>query len=122
MKAADIFPGKYLRAADIHGKEPIVKIDRVAIETLGDESKPVLYFHGKEKGVVMNKTNWDAVVELTGEDDSDAWQGAKVRLVVRKVDFKGKRVDSIRIEEATAKKREPEPVIEDDDQEDPIPF
>lgn len=103
MKSSDIFPSKYLRAADLNGAEPIVTIDRVVTETLGDESKPVMYFKGKDKGLVMNKTNWNAVEELTGEDDSDNWKGTGIKLVTVKVEFQGKRVPAIRIEQGVPK-------------------
>jgi hypothetical protein len=126
MKSTDIFPGKYLRAADLDGREPIVTIDRVEVETLGDDSKPVMYFTGKEKGLVMNKTNWSATVEITDEEDSDDWAGHKVKLVTRKVEFQGKRVPAIRIEEAgtsaALRKTAPEPEAERVEDDDEIPF
>lgn len=99
MKGTDVFPSKYLKAADLGTAEPIVTIRTVKVETLGEDSKPVLYFEGKEKGVVLNKTNWNALVEITGEDDSDRWPGKKVKLFVAKVEYQGKRVPSIRIDE-----------------------
>jgi predicted hydrocarbon binding protein len=120
MKAADMFPGKYLRADDLKGAEPIVTIREVRVETVGDDSKPVLFFAGKDKGLVMNKTNWAAIVDITNEDDSDNWAGHKVKLVTRKVDYQGKRVPAIRIEEPSAVKAKPEPVEHIDDSE--VPF
>jgi hypothetical protein len=105
-----MFPGKYLKADDLKGGEPTVKISHIKIETLGEDSKPVLYFSGKDRGLVLNRTNWAAIVDITGRDDSDDWEGQKVKLVVRKVEFQGKRVAAIRIEEPDGmKKREPEP-------------
>lgn len=120
MKANDVFPGKYLRADDLGGKEPIVTIKSVHNETLGDELKPILMFEGKEKGLVLNKTNWSAIADITGQDDSDDWAGARVKLVTRKVDFQGKRVPAIRIEEPTAKPQQkplstkPVPAVSED--------
>lgn len=120
MKSSDIFPSKYLRAAELNGHEPIVTIDRVTTETLGDDSKPVLYFAGKDKGLVMNKTNWAAVVDITGEEDSDDWKGHKVKLYTAKVDFQGKRVSAIRIDEPKATRPVAPPVEHIDD--DSVPF
>ncbi len=120
MKANDVFPGKYLRADDLAGREPIVTIKKIENE---NDLKPVLYFEGKDKGLVMNKTNWNAIVDITGQEDSDDWVGAKVKLVMRKVDFQGKRVPAIRIEEPTegaAVKKRPEPDV--DITADDIPF
>ncbi len=122
MKSTDIFPSKYLRAADLNGHEPIVTIDRVVMETLGDDRKPCVYFKGKDKGVVLNKTNFNAIEDISGEDDTDNWVGVKVKLVTVKVEFQGKRVPAIRIEEAgvPSKPRTPEPV--DAPSDDEIPF
>ena len=137
MKGTDVFPGKYLRAADLGTAEPVVTIKTVKMEDLGDETKAVVYFEGKDRGVVLNKTNWNMLVELTGEDDSDHWAGHRIRLFVAKVDFQGKRVPSIRIKEANggvaAKKVRPPAVIEPphdggdeppggDDDDDRVPF
>lgn len=116
MKGSAVFPGKYLRADDLGGKEPVVTISHIKVETLGEDSKPVIYFEGKERGLVLNKTNWSALVDVTGEEDSDDWEGKRVKLVVRKVEFQGKRVPAIRIEEANgnghSRKPEPPPVAE----------
>lgn len=120
MKSADIFPSKYLRAADLNGHEPIVTIDRVALETLGDESKPVIYFHGKDKGLVLNKTNWAAICDITKEDDSDQWRGHKVKLFTARVDFQGKRVDAVRIDAPKSGRPTPPPVEHIDDET--VPF
>lgn len=124
MKASDIFPGKYLKAADLGSAEPVVTIKSVKMETLGDDTKPVLYFEGKERGIVLNKTNWNAITDITGEDDSDNWKGHKVKLFVAKVEFQGKRVPAIRIDDpkggyrAPVAEVTPEPPPDDDE----IPF
>lgn len=100
MKASDIFKGKSLKAEDLAGREPIVTIESVSLQTFDDNTtKPIIKFRGQEKQLVCNKTNWNAIVDITGEDDSDAWAGHKIRLVVAKVDFQGKRVPAIRVED-----------------------
>lgn len=124
MKGTDVFPSKYLRAGDLDGHEPIVTIDRVVMETIGDDRKSVVYFKGKDKGLVLNKTNWNAIEDITGEEDSDNWRGHKIKLVTRKVEYQGKRVPAVRIEEPTtaAAKPAPEPEPVDDLDEESIPF
>lgn len=131
MKQHDVFPGKYLKAADLADASPVVTIDRVTIEDIGDNtSKPVVYFVGKDRGVVLNRTNWNTIEDLSGEPDSDQWPGTRIMLVVRKVEFQGKRVPAIRIEAAPSSGRQatPPPVErepgEDDDTltADDIPF
>src|SRR3990167_1094296 len=120
MKATDVFPSKYLRAADLDGHEPIVTVDHVEVETLGDERKPVVYFVGKEKCLVLNKTNFSAITDISGQDDTDNWRGVKVKLITARVEYQGKRVPAIRIEEPTAPRRPAPPVEQIDD--DQIPF
>lgn len=99
MKGSDFFAGKSLKADDIKGHEPVVTIEKVTSQTFDDGTrKPIIHFVGKEKTLVCNKTNWNAIVDITGEDDSDNWTGSKIKLVVARVDYQGKRVDAIRID------------------------
>jgi hypothetical protein len=97
MKSADVFPSKWLKAEDLGDKEPTVTIDRVVLEDLGDGQKPVAYFRGKEKGLVLNKTNWSMLEHLCRSDESDEWTGQQIRLSVEMVPFQGKIVPSIRV-------------------------
>jgi hypothetical protein len=86
-------------------------------------SKPVIHFVGKEKQLVCNKTNWNAIVEATGEDDSDNWNGLRIQLVVALVDFQGKRVPAIRVQapQTSGKPKPVQPVEQAPDDSD-IPF
>jgi hypothetical protein len=123
MKGSDVFPGKYLRAADLNGHEPIVTIDRVEMEKFDDGPKPIVYFVGKERGVVLNKTNWAAIADINGSDDSDDWKGTKIKLITAKVEYQGKRVPAIRNEEAKgARQAPPPPPPAHELAEDEIPF
>jgi hypothetical protein len=72
-------------------------------------------------------TNWDAVAEITGEDDTEKWPGHKVELYPTTTEMKGKIVDCIRIRapaqgelKSAAKKKPAKPVT--DDMDDAIPF
>ena len=73
MRSGDAFKGNYLKAQDIMGKRVAVKIETVEMEEVGqgnDKSeKPVLHFKGKDKGLVLNKTNWSRIAEFLGSDD-----------------------------------------------------
>lgn len=97
-KMSEAFPSKYLRAADLHGRSVRVVIQRIEMESVaqGEPAKPVLYFQGKEKGVVLNKTNAINLSSVFG-DDSDSWIGATVELFSMKVQFQGNLVDAIRM-------------------------
>lgn len=91
----------YLKVADLDGKRVMVTIDRVEIEAIGkgsdQEQKPILYFAGHEKGLVLNKTNAATIQEILGTPETEAWSGQKIVLLPAKTDFGGKRVDCIRI-------------------------
>ena len=92
-KLSDIFPSRFLSAADLQGREAIATIDRVEIEKFDDDAqKPVVYFEGKTKGLVCNKTNAKSI-ELIAGDDTDNWPGAAIILFPMMVDFKGQVVE-----------------------------
>jgi hypothetical protein len=107
MKMTDLFPSKYLRAADLQGKPRTVVINHVTHDEFKDDGvsvrKAVLHFNGTGTApTVVNKTNWKMLVAITGEDDDDNWAGTAIELRPEKVNSPGGRiVDSIRVYEAT---------------------
>ena len=78
---------KYLKADMLKGKEARVKIKSVHVENFPgqngkpDQEKPVLMFEGKEKGLVVNQTNCQELVDAYGAFDTD-WVGKEIRLYV----------------------------------------
>src|SRR5574338_369190 len=96
MQVSQVFPSNYLKASDLQGRAVNVKIDRVEIEKIGTDDKPVLYFQGKEKGMVLNKTNANNIAYLYGQETDD-WNGAEITLFEAMVDFQGKTVPAIRV-------------------------
>jgi hypothetical protein len=103
-----------------------VTIEKVEMEDIGGDQKPVVHFKGKDRGLVLNKTNANAVWGLTGSDDTDDWTDAAITLFPSKTDFQGKRVDCIRIDPPDNKARAPKPPQPEptpvDDNDDSIPF
>jgi hypothetical protein len=95
----DVFPTKFLKAHDLKGKEPVVTIERVEFEPVGRsrDMKPVIYFAGKEKGIVLNKTNANKITEIAGSAITEEWAGIKVKLYTAEADFGGDTYDVIRI-------------------------
>ena len=126
----DAFPSNYLKASDLKGRSVVVVIDRVEFEPVGQKKdmKPILYFQGKTKGVVLNKTNATKIMALTDTPDTENWRGFAIVLYPTETSFQGDMVDCIRVKAAptTARRQpppppEPEPespIITDDD----IPF
>ena len=92
----DAFPSKYLKSADLQGAMVKVKIKDVLIEEIGSDRKLVMYFVGKDKGMVANKTNSMTIGEVYG-DDTDAWIGQTIELFSMKVEFNGRMVDGLRV-------------------------
>lgn len=99
MRTSEAFPSNYLKAADLNGRAVKVTIDSVTVEKIGDDRKPVLHFVGKDKALVLNKTNSNRIEEATGTDEMDDWEGWTITLYACKVDFQGKRVDAIRVDD-----------------------
>jgi hypothetical protein len=96
MNINEAYPSNFLKATDLQGKEPTVIISHVKKEEVGDGEKPVIYFSGKEKGIVLNKTNATNIADIYGPE-TDAWSGKAVTLFTTWVDFNGRSVEAIRI-------------------------
>jgi hypothetical protein len=96
------FPSHYLKASDLGTGSPVVTIARVEHEPVGRERemKAVLYFEGKEKGVVLNKTNARKITELVGSPETDEWAGFKIRIFATTTEFGGETVECIRVKAA----------------------
>ena len=125
----EMFPSKYLKSADLKGREVTLTISHIKMEVLGDdeEPKPVLYFNRAKKGFACNKTNGTVLFEAYGEPV--AWPGKSITLFPARVQFGAKMVDSIRVKipqtetAAPAKPvHEPPPAEFDQRDGDEVPF
>lgn len=92
----DYFPTKYLRAADIKGDMPVV-IARTEEVIMGDDTKPVVFFEGVKKGLVLNKTNALHIAQLLGSEKFSEWVGKEITLCQMPVQFKGEVMQAIRV-------------------------
>jgi len=110
VKISTAFPSKYLRTEDLDGHDITVRIDRVQMEEVGEEKKekPVIYFEGKSKGLVLNVTNARTISAIFG-DDSEDWRGREILLFEAQVSYQGKTTVAIRVR-VPKRKREPEKV------------
>ncbi len=81
MKVSELFPSKYLRGADLAGHAASVIIEHVMLESFFDSEtketvkKPVLYFQGKQKGLVLSKTLAYKIADILQSEDMDSWKG-----------------------------------------------
>jgi hypothetical protein len=97
MNINDLYPSKYIKADDIQGQQVPVTIQSVVIEEIADkEHKPVMRFIGKEKGMVLNKTNALTCAHVWG-DESNAWAGQRATLLAAPVMFQGKQVMGLQL-------------------------
>ena len=100
MNINNVFPSKYLKAADLQSREFTLRIASIRLEDIGDDDqKPVLYFENAKKGLVLNKTNANNCVVLYGAE-TDGWIGKPITLYSAWVDFQGRSVEAIRIRPA----------------------
>lgn len=106
MKISDEFPSRYLKAADLQGREVKVTMQHVEKEKLGDEMKLALYFKGKEKAMILNKTNSNTIADAYGDDTED-WFDQPLILFSVMVDFQGKVGPAIRCRVPTARDNKP---------------
>lgn len=136
MRKDQIYPSKYLKAADLRNRDITVTIENVDQTTLQGKPALVAYFRGKEKGLIIKPAIFDQIEKVTGFDDTDDWAGQEITLFPTEADFAGQTFEVIRVRTlkrgvAAAKKLQAppeEPADEPDehapsvDDEDEIPF
>jgi hypothetical protein len=82
---SDLFPREHLIAEDLGGRPHIVTVAAWDVQCFhlptGDQKKPILRFQGAKKFLILNKTNAETMIRLTGSEVLDSWIGARVQLV-----------------------------------------
>lgn len=130
MRIDTAFPSKYLKASDLNGRTAVVKIANVRMEEVEKgKDKPILYFVGKDKGMVLNKATSTTITMLYGPETDD-WTGSPLELFVALVDFQGKQTEAIRVRaprpsgqpRQAQQEPPPPPPSERGDFDDEIPF
>lgn len=94
----DMFPSKYIKASDLQGQNVTVIIDRITKEEVGKDKDicPVVYFQGKQKGFVLNKTNANGIAKSYGQNPAN-WVGKQITIAPAWTDFNGESVECIRV-------------------------
>lgn len=93
----EMYPSKWLRASDLSGKRVKLTIGSVGMEQFQDgTSKPCIHFPGKDKGLILNKTNATAIAGAYGPD-TDGWLGKSIELFSMKVQGPSGLVDGLRV-------------------------
>ncbi len=126
LQATDLDRGKvYPIVIGRHGATREDKPDSCAMRELRQEdgtkkAKPLMAMEGRKKYLVLNATNFDKLIELTGEEDSCNWIGKRVVLYRTTAKAFGKTVPAIRIDREGAKA--PPADVEHHADDDEAPF
>src|SRR4029077_6678042 len=98
-----LFDRDYIGAFDVQGRDVTVKITKVIggeLTAVGGRKskKPILYFEGKERGMICNKTNAKTVAAMFG-NFTESWVGKRITLFVTQTrdPSTGGDIDCIRI-------------------------
>ncbi len=97
MKTSDAFPSRFMKVADLNGKEVASTISSVELEKIGDDQKLVCYFKNGLKQLVLNKTNTTSIEEIAGTDETDDWTNVRIVLYPSTVFFNGSKVPCVRV-------------------------
>ena len=99
---SELYSSKHLKPADLGGKLVTAAIQDVSVEAFPNDGenvrKAVLHFHGNvSKPLVVNKTNYLILAQTFGPN-TDTWIGKQIVVSPSMTPFKGKMVETIRIE------------------------
>lgn len=107
MNISTVFPSKYARGIDLQNKTPILKIASVVMEKMADTVKPVIYFHGAKRGVVLSPKLARQIAEIIGDNETDRWVGHSIMLYADRVRAFGEWHSVIRAKPAQEKGKQP---------------
>lgn len=94
MKGLDydqLFPGRFIKAGDLAGRDVTVTISAIDLEDLpqekgGDKAKGIISFAKTKKKLVLNRTNGECIKAMFGRDTGE-WIGKRITLYP--ADFNG---------------------------------
>lgn len=93
--------GSFLKTEDLQGRAVRAVIEMVQVEEVkgddGIEKKLVAHFVGKDKALILNRTNCESIEGIVGSDDYAAWAGHTVVLFPTTTKFGPKTVPCLRI-------------------------
>lgn len=94
-----MFDRDYIGAWDLprDATVTIVKVEPRKLKSQrGENTKPILFFDGKDKAMVCNKTNAKTIAGLYG-NDTRKWIGQKITLYATTTSAGGETVECIRV-------------------------
>ncbi len=113
MDMNNAFPSKYLGAADFANGPSQLQIAGVRMEDVSKDSepmdnKPILYFTGVERGIVLNVTNNKMLCTIFG-GESDHWVNQVVEIYVIDTEYQGQPKKGLRIRGIQQQVQQPMP-------------
>ena len=104
MKVSELYSkaAKYIKAEDLEGREHEVTIDHVEYHNFRgkddrDEQKTVLFFNGREKGLVLNQVN-AVMLEMSWScSEQDDWVGGTIVLYTAPTTLQGRATVGVRV-------------------------
>jgi hypothetical protein len=100
----DLFPGRFLKAGQLHGKKQTITIADVDMEDLpgpkGDVRKGIIKIKGTSTEWVLNRTNAECLRAMFGRSPKTDWVGKRVTIhgeMVTDPDDRSKKVLAIRV-------------------------
>ena len=95
------FDHEFLFFLDLAGRDVVVEIARIesreVVASGGRKARrPLVFFKGKRKGLVLNATNGRTIADLYGVD-ADGWIGKRIVLFPDVTNLQGQQVECIRI-------------------------
>ncbi len=97
-----LFPSKYIKAAELRGKDVPLTIKAVELTDLplkgtsDTKKRGVIEFQETQKMLVLNRTNADIIARMHGRD-TDEWVGKRIALYPAQASFGRETVPAIRI-------------------------
>lgn len=105
MDFRDLYAGKYLNTSDVKEKPFRGTIVRAKAEEMKDgKVKAVIYFEGRDRGLVLNGTRHDTLIQITGSANSEDWIGTKIDVRDGMTNYGGKPTGCIVISKPAVKK------------------
>jgi len=110
------FPSRYLRSPDVEGRRFTATVKSVEYEKMADgKEKPVAYFKGMKKGVVLNKTKASFLAQLAKSRSFDDWIGTSIDICGGTTQLRGDTVSCIVFEKTKSQKaQEVKDALDDD--------
>jgi len=107
-----LFPSRYLKAADLMGRDVTVTIARIeprhTLESKrGKEKKPVVHMQGKDKMWILNVTNAKTIAKIYG-NEVKSWLGKRVTIYPTTMAVGGETHECIRVRPTKPEYQPPE--------------